>query len=232
MSKFLTLLLALSISCSAFAAPQKVTVVYEATRNGQPFAIVTESFVQENSQGTQRYRIESLTSGIGVFALLGKRKLVSEGEVGATGLRPSHFEQLQGDKKKAEADFDWKTSTITLTTKGKSSTSPLEAGTVDLASYAYQFMFVPPAGDVVSIALTTGKKLRTYRFTIAQRDEVLPAVMGGTKTVHLINTNKSDNGDEKEIWLASDHHYIPAKIITSDDTGAKIEQILTSLSIE
>lgn len=232
MNKFLTLLLALGISFSASAAPQKIAAVYEATRNGQPFATVTESFTQETVQGIQRYRIESLTSGIGVFALLGKRKLVSEGEVTVTGLRPNHFEQWQGDKKKAEADFNWKTSTVTLTTKGNSSTSPLEAGTVDLASYPYQFMFVPPSGDVVSVALTTGKKLRTYRFTIAQRDEMLSTVLEGTRTLHLVNANKSGTGDEKEIWLANDHFYIPAKIITTDDNGAKIEQILTSLSIE
>lgn len=231
MTKLLTLLLSLcisGISTSALAAPQKITAVYEATRNGQPFATVTETFVQES----RRYRIESLTSGIGVFALLGKRKLVSEGEVTEHGLRPLHFEQLQGDKKKAEADFDWKANTVTLSAKGKSNTSPIEAGTVDLASYAYQFMFVPPVGEMVSVTMTTGKKLRTYQFKTSQRDETLPGVMGGTKTLHLTNTVKSDGGDEKELWLASEKHYIPVKIIMSDDNGAKIEQVLTSLSIE
>jgi len=231
MNKFLLLLLA-CLSTSVFAGPQKITASYEATRNGLAFANVTETYTQESTPEGRRYRIESLTSGIGVYALLGKRKLVSEGEVTEQGLRPLHFEQLQDDKKKAVADFDWKTNTVTMTAKGKSTSSPIEAGTVDLASYAYQFMFVPPAGDIVNVPLTTGKKLRTYQFKVSQRDEILPGVMGGIKSLHLTNTIKNDSGDEKEIWLATEKHFIPAKIIMSDDSGAKIEQVLTSLSIE
>lgn len=127
----------------ALAAPKKITAVYDVTRNGQPFATVTENYAQEGS----RYHIESLTSGIGIYALFGKRKMVSDGEVTAEGLRPAHFEQLHDDRKKGVADFDWNTQTLTMTNaKGKSSTSPLEPGALDLASFAYQFMFQPPKG--------------------------------------------------------------------------------------
>lgn len=228
-------LLAFALLCVAgnvMAAPQKITAVYAVTRSGQPFANVTETFAQTNVQGIQRYRIESLTSGIGVFALLGKRKLVSEGEVTEQGLRPTRFEQLQNEKKKSAADFNWNTSTVTMTAKDNSSTSAVEVGTVDLASYAYQFMFVPPEGESLNLTLTTGKKLRTYQFKASQRDEVIVGPMGNMKTVHLTNTVKNERGDEKEIWLATEQHFIPVKIIMSDETGAKLEQVLTSLSIE
>ena len=231
MNKYLKLLfiLWLCIASQAWAEPpQKITAVYAATRNGQPFATVTETFTQQN----KHYQVESVTSGIGVYALFGKRKLSSNGEVTADGLRPVHFEQSQGSKLVASAEFDWANNKLAMTVKGKTSTSPLEPGTLDLVSYAYQFAFKPPAGDELAITITTGKKLRTYHYKVASHDEPLETSAGTIKTTHLVNTSKDDNGEEKSLWLSQDQHFIPAKIVMSDDTGAKIEQVLTSLSIE
>lgn len=223
MNKFIGLLL-LCLSGLALAAPTKITATYDVTRKGQPFATVNETFTQDG----KNYRIESVTSGIGVYALLGKRKLFSEGEVTANGLVPKHFEQQQGEKKGASADFDWNTHTLTMNNKGKTSTATLEPGTQDLASYAYQFMFKHPAGEEITLPITSGKKLRTYKYKIVSQNEMVDEV----KTLHLVNTNKSDGGDEKELWLAIDGHFIPAKIVMFDDNGAKIEQVITSLTVE
>jgi hypothetical protein len=231
MTKYLNLLL-VSLLCVASQAlaepPHKITAVYAATRNGQPFATVTETFIQQN----KHYQIESVTSGIGVYGLFGKRKLSSNGEVTEDGLRPAHFEQSQGSKLVASADFDWAKNTLAMTVKGKTSTTPLEAGTLDLASYAYQFAFKPPTGDELAVTMTTGKKLRTYHYKIASHDEALETAAGIVKTTKLVNTSKDDNNDEKSLWLSQEQHFIPAKITMSDDSGAKIEQVLTSLSIE
>ena len=221
---FLLLLLVSSCAIAAPVAPKKITAVYDVTRKGQPFATVNETFVQEGG----RYKIESITSGIGVSALFGKRRLASEGEITENGLHPAHFEQQQGEKKGPSAEFDWTAKTLTLTNKGKTNTSRLEPGTQDLASYAYQFMFQPPAGEELALAITTGKKVRTYRYRIVGAAEPVDEL----KTVHLVNVNKTDGGEEKELWLAADKYYVPAKIITFDDAGAKIEQVLTSLMIE
>jgi len=216
--------LLLLTSLSAFAAPKKITVTYDVTRKSQPFATINETFTQDG----KNYRVESVTSGIGVYALLGKRRLTSEGEVGTSGLVPKHFEQQQGDKKGASADFDWSTNTLTMNNKGKTSTAPLEPSTQDLASYAYQFMFRVPTGEEIKLPITSGKMLRTYKYKISSQNEMVDEV----KTVHLVNTNKSDNGEEKELWLAIDGHFIPAKIIMFDENGAKIEQVITSLTVE
>lgn len=207
----------------ALAAPKKITATYDVTRNGQPFATVTETYVQEGS----RYRIESLTSGLGVYALLGKRKMISDGEVSENGLKPLHFEQLHDDRKKGVADFDWNAQTLTLTNaKGKASTSPLEPGALDLASFAYQFMFRPPQGERMNIPITTGKKLRTYSYRIAAQEEILD----GMKTLKI--SQESKDADEKQFWLIVDKHFLPAKIIMSDDNGGKLEQVLTDLKVE
>jgi curved DNA-binding protein CbpA len=216
----------LVFSTLAQAAPQKLVAVYHATRNGQPFANVTETFQQENGH----YKLESLTEGVGVYALFGKRRLSSEGEVTAEGLRPSHFEQQQGDKKPVTADFDWPTGTLNMQSKGKASTARLEHGTQDLLSFAYQFMFFPPQGDEVVLPVTTGRKLRVYRYKVAERDVALDTGAGKFKAHRLVNAEQG--GEEKELWLGVEAQHIPVRIILKDENGARIEQTLTSLHVE
>ncbi len=227
--KRLLFLLLLTSTVAHAAPPQKVTAVFEATRNGQPFATVTETYQQEGN----RYRLQSLTKGIGVYALFGVRKLTSEGEVTADGLKPARFEQQQGDKKPVVAVFDWDTRKLAMTGKKQTTTVDLETGSQDLASFAYQFMFQTPTGDEFTLPVTTGKKLRSYQYRVVGRDELLEGVLGGTlKTMHLTSVPRNEGDDEKELWLASDKHHLPAKIVFRDDNGARIEQVLTSLSIE
>lgn len=229
MKKYLLLLCSLLVSGVTFAAPQKVTAVYEAARDGKPFATVTETYRQDG----MHYRIESVTKGIGVYALLGTRRMSSEGEVTADGLKPHHFELQQGDnaKKALKAEFDWGAGKLAMTSKNQTTTAALEAGTQDLASFAYQFMFRVPTGDEIVVPVTTGKKLRTYRYLVSGRGETLEGVLGGLKVVRLANV-KEEGGDEKEFWLAIDKNHIPARIVLRDENGTKTEQVLTSLSIE
>ncbi|MEY3746670.1 MAG: hypothetical protein RL194_129, partial [Pseudomonadota bacterium] len=130
-------LLALSQSV-AVAAPESVTLNYEASRNGQPFANITETYTVQKG----KYRIESVTKGIGVYALLGERRLTSEGQVGRGGLKPLHFELHQGGnpKRSLYTDFDWAASTLQMKVKGKLLTETLPSGTQDISSLIYQFM--------------------------------------------------------------------------------------------
>jgi len=218
----------LLMATSVFAAPQKLTAVYHVTRNGQPFADVTETFQQEAGH----YKLESVTKGIGVYGLFGLRRLSSEGEVTAEGLRPGHFEQQQGDsaKKMISADFDWAGNTIAMKAKGQVTTAALEAGTQDLASYAYQFMFVPPKGEEILLSITTGKKQKQYHYRVTEREVVVESAAGKFKTTHLVNAN--EGGEEKELWLGAEAHYLPIRIKMQDEGGAKIEQVLTSLHVE
>jgi hypothetical protein len=224
MSRF-CITLFLLLATSALAAPRSVTAVYHVTRNGQPVADVTETFQQENG----RYKLESLSKGIGIYGLFGVRRLTSEGEVTAEGLRPTRFEQQQGDDAKAliSADFDWAAAVLTLSYKGKTKTVPLTPGTQDLASYAYQFMFFPPQGDVVQIPVTTGKKLRLYQYRLESRDTLLETAAGNYKTLHFVNA--TEGGDEKQLWLGVEANYLPVRIVLPDDKGGALDQVLTSL---
>jgi len=200
------------------------------TKNGQPFAKVHEQFI---INGTA-YKLESVTKGIGVYALFGERVLTSSGEVTAQGLKPSHFELRQGDnpKKTVQADFDWAKQNLRMTVKGKLKEAPLAAGTQDLASFAYQFMYLAkPLKDDITVTLTTGKKLNQYQYHINPEAENIAGEGVQYKTLHLAPPAQ-DTQETKELWLAADYHYVPVKILMVDDNGQKLEQTLTELKIE
>lgn len=215
--------------CSlAQAAPQQLTAVYHATRNGQPFAEVTETYVREG----ERYKLQSVTQGLGVYALFGKRILASEGVVTEQGLRPARFESQQSEnpKKNVAAEFDWSAMSLTMKYRGKTNTATLEPGAQDLLSFAYQFMFRPPKGEEVVLPVTTGRKLRSYRYRVAERSVPLETAAGRYSTVHLVDAEPGE--DAKEFWLGSEAYHIPVRITLRDDKGALIEQTLTSLHVE
>ena len=214
----------------AFAAPKQVTLTYQAIRNDKPFAIVTETYHQSGNQ----YKIESVTEGIGVYALFGKRILKSEGLVTAEGLQPLHFESHQADnpKKSIVADFDWTKLQLTMKSKGNETVEPLNKGTQDLVSYPYQWMYISPLADDLVLPVTTGKKTKTYRYHLINKDDVMETPAGQFKVVELTNAGKVEPADEKHFWLAVDQHYLPVRILMQDDKGAVIEQILTSIVVQ
>lgn len=169
----------------AFAQPTNIQLEYELSKNGSAFGTVKESYVQEGSQ----YRIVSTTKGRGVYALLGARVMKSSGTVTAEGLVPEKFEFKRGSSasKTLSASFDWVSHQLSMLVKGETRTAKLLPKTVDLASYPYQFMFSPPTGNQVKVALTTGKKLKRYTYNVAARDVMLEAAGQRYKTLHLVN---------------------------------------------
>ncbi len=214
----------------ALAAPKSLTVTYEATRNGQPFANITETFTQQDG----KYRIESETRGIGVYSLFGARRLLSEGEVGPSGLRPLHFELHQGAEAKRSlfADFDWPGNQLNMKVKGKPVTAELKSGTQDIASLIYQFMFVQPTGESFKLPVTTGKRLKQYKYRVAGRNVPLTVPAGSYKTMHLQDAAENAEEDSKELWLGDARvYFLPVKLVTRDDKG-DIEQVLTGLHAE
>ncbi len=216
----------------AQAVPKNIQLEYEVTRDGKLFANVVEKFSQDGSA----YKIESVTKGIGVYALLGERKLISSGSVTKQGLKPKHFELHQGDSKKKSlmSDFDWAKNTLNMQVKGEMRTQPLEKGTQDLLSYAYQFMFTSSkarAANSMSVTLTTGKKLNQYQYKIIARGLKLSAAGKDFKTLHIANVPVAGD-DKKQLWLAEDQYYLPVQYRLTDEDGANFEQTLTSIHVE
>lgn len=210
--------------------PKRIQAIYEVTKNGQPFAKVHEQFEVVG----KTYKVESVTKGMGIYALFGERTLTSIGKVSAQGLWPSHFELHQGDnaKKTLLADFDWAKQTLMMTVKGKVKTAKINAGTQDLASFAYQFMFLPaPLKDAVNVSLTTGKKLNEYQYKIKSELEVIASAGVQYKALHLV-PQEQNKPETKELWLSTEHYYVPVRIMMIDDNEQKLEQTLIELHVE
>ncbi|WP_047540864.1 DUF3108 domain-containing protein [Methylotenera versatilis] len=218
----------------AHAAPKSVQLEYDLKRDGKLFAKVVENFSQDGNQ----YKIESVTKGVGVYALLGERKLLSSGSVTKEGLKPKHFESHQGDnnRKSLINDFDWAKNTLNMQVKGEVKTQTLQKGTQDLLSYAYQFMFAQPTKarvgqNSINLTLTSGKKLKQYQYKIIARGLKLNAAGTDFKTLHIANTPAAGD-DKKELWLAEDKYYLPVQYNLTDEDGASFEQTLTKIHVE
>ena len=217
-------------AAAKFTVPKRISATYVVTKNGDPFANVYEQFtVTKNT-----YTVESVTKGIGVYALLGERKLTSTGEITAQGLKPSHFELHQGNQKKKSlfTDFDWAKKSLVMTIKGEQETAELKPGTQDLASYPYQFMFVRASlKNTITVPLTTGKKLKQYSYKVSPDIKTIDCVGVQYKTLYL--TPSDHEGTEtKDLWLATEQNYVPARILVIDEDGHKLEQTLTELRIQ
>ncbi len=118
--------------------------------------------------------------------------------------------------------------------KGEPQAVPLTAGTQDLASFAYQFMFLPrPFKNDITVTLTTGKKLNQYQYKVKPEFEQINVAGSQYKTVHLVPAD-SDKGqsETKELWLAAEKNFILTRFLMVDGDGAKLEQTLTELHVD
>lgn len=229
LSQFITILSLSVLATLAHAVPKNIQLEYDLARNGKLFAKVKETFTQNGKQ----YRIQSVTKGLGVYALMGERVLASNGAVTKAGLKPSHFELRQSlsAKKTLIADFNWPKNILNMQVKGELRTEKLEPGTQDLASYVYQFMYSPPAKDFVKINLTTGKKLSKHEYKVIARGINLDAAKTQYKTTQISN-EAGTNDDKKQLWLAEEQYYLPVRYTLTDEDGNNFEQTLTKIHVE
>jgi hypothetical protein len=224
---FIAVILVLLALPAWAARPQAVTATYRLTKMGQPFGTALETFRRD----ADRYRIESVTSAVGIFALFvkGKIRLLSNGEVTAEGLRPTHFEHHRGDDpaKRITADFDWEKRSATFHYDGKSESAELPSGTQDRISLLYQFMFKPPQGAGVELAMSNGRQLNRYQYQVVG-EETITTPAGRFKTVHL-SKRALGQRDGTEVWLAKERYYFPVRIAVDEKDGGTLEQEVTSL---
>jgi Protein of unknown function (DUF3108) len=119
--------------------------------------------------------------------------------------------------------------------KGETKTEKLEAGTQDLASYPYQFMYSPAnqlsGQDQINITLTTGKKLGQYVYKVIARGEKLEAAKKTFKTLHIAN-QPAAGAEKKQLWLAEEQFYLPVRYMLTDEDGDSFEQTLTKINVE
>ena len=185
---------------------------------------------QVRGDGTYLLVSESEAKGFASWFISGSLLQRSEGLVTGHGLQPHSFLYQYGKRNKTQqAVLDWENGRITLETDKGSKSSRLPAGTQDLMSFMYQFMYVPPLREML-LNITNGKRLKAYTYSFVGEED-LSTKMGVVRVMHIENIN--DDGDEKtELWLALEYNYLPVKIRKTEEDGSVIEQVITSIKIE
>lgn len=212
------------------AAYSHVEAEFDVMRGiNTPAAGLTKVVFNVNKDG--RYSIVCSTQAKGLASIfLGNLVQKSEGSVTADGLRPDFYSYQYGNdqRKSQSADFEWEEGILHMHSSKGDSTAPLSAGTQDLLSFMYQFMYTPPL-DTMHITMTNGKRLRTYTYSF-EGEETIITKLGALKTIHLL---KGSGDEEKtEVWLASDYRYLPVRIRKTEKDGTIIEQLITSIKTD
>jgi hypothetical protein len=214
----------------AASGPQSVKATYNGYINGIQVGVITEHF--EAAGGT--YRLVSDTKTMGLATLLNRQptRYLSKGQVSAAGLRPAHFEGRRdpGEAPQLAASFDWAGRQVTLNHNGKMQSLPLPPGTQDRLSAMYQLLFLPlERMQFVEFPMTNGRKLDHYRYQITPDVEV-ETPLGRLKALHLVK-QREGNESAAELWLATEHHRFPVKLVIVEKNGMRFEQIVQTLEI-
>jgi hypothetical protein len=213
------------------APPARIEASYDMFTRGIKIAEITEKFARTGDH----YRIESITKPVGLLAVFKPDTLsvVSEGDVTAQGLHPQSFvynRSLEAGKN-TEAKFDWAQSTLMLSDNEGKRFVPLPVDAQDRLSALYQFHYIPLLHEhkELTMQITDGRRLRTrqYRINPAQ---TLTIPLGTLKTIYL-NTPPEETPWKTEIWLSVKDENFPCKIVLTEESGEKLSQVLTALSI-
>ena len=211
------------------APPSSVQATYDVYKNGLRVEI-RETYTRDKD----RYTLSSVWTPVGLLAILKPERILidSSGLIGKQGLKPlllNHRRELD-ESKNSRAEFDWNGKQLTLIHQAQRTVVALPDGTQDRLSVMYQFMFLPLQNvGTLDFPMTNGSKLDHYRYTIT-RDQTIKVPAGEFKAVYL--DSKAKQGESRtEIWLTTQHHNLPCKMVITEANGDQFTQVLSKLDI-
>jgi hypothetical protein len=207
--------------------PASLELNYALRYGGLTVGHVTKTLTRE-ADGNYRHRSRSRPSG--AAKMFTSVEWFEEGqfEVVQGKVRPLAFLEYRvgADKPhRHSARFDWKAQQIFY--EGWP-TTPLPPGTRDLGSILYALMLNPPApGAQQSIHISSGKKLRVYRYTLTGT-ETLKTVFGDVKTTVIERSALDKDSEGFRVWLATERGNLPVRITTQkrgQETTLELESV-------
>jgi len=180
----------------------------------------------EHDSGT--YSIVSELKGRGILALLPTLRRTSRGRITARGLRPDEFRDQRGPGWVASVKFDWDAQSLTQERKGKSETLRLPANAQDPLSLAYGFAFSPPAAKQFDVVRADGRGLTPFHFKVVGTEK-LKLRPGEMLTLHVEKVRDGPRDKSTDIWFASEHDFLPVRVLIVDSDGTRADQILTQI---
>jgi len=220
----------LMLCTSAFAAPPDfVQATYEVQKSGLQIEI-KESYTRDKDH----YKLSSIWTPLGLLAMLKPEKFIidSNGLIGKQGLQPlyfSHRRELE-ERRNSSAEFDWEAKKLTLIQHAQRLVVALPDGTQDRLSAMYQFMFLSLQNvTTLDFQITNGSKLDDYRYAIT-RHQTLKVPAGEFEVIYLDSQPKPGE-TRSELWLATQYHNLPCKVVVTEPDGGKFTQVLSKLVI-
>lgn len=188
-----------------------------------------EQVLQWVNEG-ERYTLSSVASATGLAGVFYRGRFVqtSRGRITPQGLQPEEFWDQRGDRH-SSARFDAAAGRITLMpAKGAPRHFGYAGEVQDALSLFFQLaLTAPPPAGRFTYAVFNGKKLRDYSYEVLG-EETLETALGALRTLHLARTADADG--RFEAWLAVDRHYLPVRVLKSDDTGNAMELRIQSIA--
>ena len=177
----------------------------------------------------ERYTITSVAAATGLTGVFYSGHFVqtSSGRITPRGLQPEEFWDQRGDKR-SSARFDAANATLTLNrAKGAPRHFALHDEVQDVLSLFFQLaLTAPPSGGQLTYTVFNGKKLRSYTYEV-RGEETLETEVGTLRTLHLARRTGSDG--RFEVWLAIDRHYLPVRILRTEESGFDGELVIRSI---
>lgn len=213
--------------------PVHLTVIFSLFKGADGIKVgrVTHNWEIRNG----RYLISSVGEATGAFAMLTSELVVqnSQGRITAAGLAPESYWEQRGQKpdRTFNAQFDYANGTLSYGRLSSQTTVPLPPGTQDQLSFIYQLGLQAPLEGTVEFAMTTGRKLRSYRCEV-KGEERIGSAMGELRALHIAKVRKQQKDDAIDIWLAADHQYLPVKVRFTNNDGGVMEMVVESIRSE
>lgn len=176
------------------------------------------------------YAIRTVAETTGLAAIFRPARVtqVSEGDIGADGLRPRAFRTERNGAAGDAASFDWAAGRLTMSRGIRE--SPLEAGMQDTLSMFYQLALLRPGEAGAGLTVATGRKVE--RFVFAQAGVERIATPAGEWSTVRLRTIGTQGGDKTEVWLAPDLSWLPLKIRHVDRKGEVYDQMAEEIEID
>lgn len=209
--------------------PERIDIEYVLSGSvGQGTAHETLLLRKEND--VQHYIINSEAMASGILRLIKRGSIQRHSEgivVPGKGMKPLRFTDQRGGKPAREVAFDWNGKHIIYRRKGQEITENLPDGTLDELSLAYHFAFATAPGKTLVVHETDYRSLHTTRYTVTR--EILDTPIGKLSTIVLTKQQEAGNPFRKKIWLATDHHLLPVRIISTEKHGLEVDQVVTKI---
>ena len=178
----------------------------------------------------EHYTLTSVATATGLTGIFYRGQFVqtSRGRITPRGLQPQEFWDQRGDRR-SSARFDAAGGDLVLLpSRGPVRHFSYSGDVQDALSLFFQLaLTAPPPDGRQTYRVFNGKKLRDYTYEV-RGEETLDTALGPLRTLHLARVGDSDG--RFDAWLAIDRHYLPVRVLRSEDSGSAMELLVQSIA--